>query len=298
MNLIGNAWAAKKLHHAIEKNTLAQSHLFVGPPSVGKATLAIELAADVLSRGSADPARARRLALQNKHPDLNWVEQHAEKSKISIEQIRELMQTLSRAPGESQRRVGVINDAHVMSVEGQNAILKTLEEPSPAVVLILITPNVDALLPTIVSRCQVMALRPVAEREIEQALVARGADTARAGELARFARGRVGWAIRALGDPSLLEQRKTWREDLQTLAAASRTARLAYSEKLAREDLPEIEARLDEWMVLAREQVQAGGDGALADPETLRELMQARKRLRQNANARLVLDALFLKLTN
>lgn len=296
MNLIGNGWAVKKLRSAMECDALAQSHLLVGPASVGKATLARELAAELLSRGSPDPARARRLALQNKHPDLSWVEQQAEKSKISIEQIRELMQALSRAPGEGAWRMGVINDAHLLSVEGQNAILKTLEEPSPAVVLALITPNQDSLLPTIISRCQVMALRPVADKDIAQALVGRGAEAARAAELARYARGRVGWAIRAHEDPSLLEQRKKWREDAQTLAAASRTAQFAYSEKLAREDVPEIEARLDEWMAFAREQIQAGGDGPLARPAALRELMLARKRLRQNANARLVLDALFLGL--
>lgn len=298
MNLIGNAWAAKKLRAAIERDTLAQSHLFVGPASVGKATLARELATELLSRGAADPARARRLALQNKHPDLSWVEQQAEKSKISIEQIRELMQTLSRAPGEGARRVGVINDAHLLSVEGQNAILKTLEEPAPAVVLVLITPNQDSLLPTIISRCQVMALRPVAEEEIAQALVGRGADPARADELAHYARGRVGWAIRALEDPSLLEQRKKWRDDLRALAAANRTARFAYSEKLARDDMPDIEARLDEWMAQVREAVQFDQSDALSRPHILRELMLARKHLSQNANARLVLDALFLGITN
>lgn len=298
MNLIGNGWAAKKLQRAIDQEALAQSHLFVGLPSVGKATLARELAAELLSRGVSDPSRARRLAQQNKHPDLAWVEQQPDKSKITIEQIRELMQTLSRAPGESQRRVGVINDAHLLSVEGQNAILKTLEEPSPAVVLVLITPNQDSLLGTILSRCQVMALRPVAEKDIAQALVARGADAARAGELARYARGRVGWALGALEDPSLLEQRKKWREDLQTLSAATRTACFAYAEKLAREDAPDIEARLDEWMAQTREGITAGGEGALTSPRTLRALMQARKYLRQNANARLVLDALFLRITN
>lgn len=129
--------------------------------------------------------------------------------------MRELLRTLSLAPVESQHRVAVIDDAHLMTDSGKNAILKTLEEPNASVILILIAPSVDAVLPTIASRCQILNLRPSPLKAVAQALQAKGIERERAEFVARLSRGRVGWAMRAIEDESLLEERKTQLDALQ-----------------------------------------------------------------------------------
>ncbi|MBK8836198.1 MAG: AAA family ATPase [Anaerolineae bacterium] len=200
--IIGHAWAKRQLASAIAEGRLAQSHLFTGPTGVGKATLARALAAEALAGRAKDPARARSLALAGKHPDLSWLA--PDEGSIKVETTRELLHSLSLSPVEGGARVAVIDDAHEMTESAKNAILKTLEEPNPSVVIILIAPNVDGVLPTIASRCQILNLRPVPRVEIETALTGRGASPERAALLARLSRGRPGWAITALADEDAL----------------------------------------------------------------------------------------------
>ncbi|NJM42307.1 MAG: hypothetical protein HC853_16995, partial [Anaerolineae bacterium] len=77
-HIIGHAWAVKRLSSAIESNQLAQSHLFVGPPHVGKSALAKAAASTLLSRNAKDPARTAQLVETLRHPDLNWLEAEGE----------------------------------------------------------------------------------------------------------------------------------------------------------------------------------------------------------------------------
>lgn len=322
-NVIGHAWAARRLRQSIEADQVAQSHLFTGPESVGKATLALAFARALLSRDAADPARAAALVAQRKHPDLLWVQpEEAGESSIKVEQVRALLHTLTLSPVESRFRVAVIDDAHLVTDGGQNAILKTLEEPNPAAVIVLIAPQAGSLLPTIVSRCQTLALRPVASAEIEQALRARGAEPDKARLLARLARGRPGWALRALTDDELLSARARRLADLRAALAANRTARFAYAETVSKAGLQAARSLLDEWLWYWRDVARAAGHppgSPLADallnidcadaiaevaqrvsPAEATRAMQAVVRamtaLEQNANPRLTFDALMLQL--
>jgi DNA polymerase-3 subunit delta' len=204
--IIGHDWAVRRLRSAIEQGGLAQSHLFVGPPAIGKAALAKATARAVLGRDE----RTRALVDRLKHPDLTWVEPDGD--TIKVEPIRDLLHTLTLAPVESRHRVAVVNESHLITESGKNAILKTLEEPNPSVIIILIAPSVDTMLPTIASRCQILNLRPAAIRTIEDALVQRGVTGDRAHFIARLSRGRVGWALRAIQDETLLEERVKTRQ--------------------------------------------------------------------------------------
>lgn len=295
LEVIGHAWVRRRLELAVETGTLAQSLLIVGPPSVGKAALARELAAAVLSRGVRDPDRALQLARHRKHPDLVWLEVLEGKSEISVEQVRDLIHALNLAPVESSRRIGVIDDAHLTNESSQSAILKTLEEPNPSAMLIIVAPTVDSLQPTIVSRCQVVALRRVPPDDIIAALQARGVEPDRAQLIGRLARGRAGWALRAEVEPDLVEERQRWAEDIERLARSNLTARFAYAEKLAREPGDQIEAVLEEWIAQWRAQ-ELRSDPAEQHVRVMRALLETGKRLRQNANARLALDALLMQL--
>ncbi len=312
--VIGHAWARRQLSTALGDGRLAQSHLFVGPVGVGKATLARALAAEALAGRARDGARARMLALNGKHPDLAWLA--PDEGSIKVETARELLHSLSLSPVEGGARVAVIEDAQAMTESAKNAILKTLEEPNQSVVIILIAPNVDGVLPTIASRCQIMSLRPVAAREIERVLSARGASPERASLLARLSRGRPGWAITALADDDSIALRSQRLRDLVRLLDASRTERLLYAEKLGRPDDDGREATLEAWQALWRDvaRASAAGDastfrnsdfadviqglarriGAGGAFEAARDVRLALKRLQQNARPQLVLDALML----
>lgn len=313
--VIGHSWAIRQLSTALGDGRLAQSHLFVGPVGVGKATLARALAAEALAARASDGARARMLALNGKHPDLAWLA--PDEGSIKVETARELLHSLSLSPVEGGARVAVIEDAQAMTESAKNAILKTLEEPNQSVVIILISPNVDGVLPTIASRCQIMSLRPVAAREIERVLSARGASPERASFLARLSRGRPGWAITALADEDAIELRSQRLRDLVRLLDASRTERLLYAEKLGRpDDDGGREATLEAWQSFWRDVARASaagdastsGNSDFADAiqgvarrigaggafEAARNVRLALKRLQQNARPQLVLDALML----
>jgi DNA polymerase-3 subunit delta' len=310
--IIGHDWAIKRLSSAIAGGQLAQSHLFVGPPAIGKAALAKATARAVLGHDE----RMRKLVDQNKHPDLTWVQPDGD--SIKVDQVRELLHALTLAPVESRRRVAVIDGAHLMTDNGKNAILKTLEEPNSTVVIILIAPSVDSVLPTISSRCQVLNLRPAPITDIEQALIERGLGSDRAEFIARLSRGRAGWALRAIADESLLEARQQRLDDLMTLIGNNRTARFAFAEKLAKADAEDIDATLEGWLLLWRDVTRvAGGDDvnlilntdkrdaivALAEQTDVATasamqsaISQTRQHIDHNVNTRLALDVLLLKM--
>lgn len=312
--IIGHDWAVRRLQSAIASGQLAQSHLFVGPPSIGKAALAKATARAVLGRDE----RTHALVDAMRHPDLSWVQPDSGGDSIKVEAVRDLLHSLTLAPVESRHRVAVIDQAHLITDSGKNAILKTLEEPNPSVVIILIAPSVESVLPTISSRCQVLNLRPAPVNEVEAALRARGAAADRAAFIARLSRGRVGWALRAVEDESALEERKQRLDDFIDLLGANRTRRFAYAEKLARADSAEIEAALSEWLLFWRDVTKLAGDGdntellsmdyrddiariaESLDPASasamLRALAETAQYIDRNVNARLALDVMLLKL--
>jgi DNA polymerase-3 subunit delta' len=161
------------LTQAVRQNRVAPAYLFAGPEGVGR-TLAAECFLELLwsPAPASDPLLRSRIRQRN-HPDLLWVEPtylHQGKRLtaaeaaaagvkrktppvIRLEQVREITQFLSRSPLEAPRSVVVIQQAETMAEAPANGLLKTLEEPGQAT-LILIAPGVEALLPTLVSRCQ------------------------------------------------------------------------------------------------------------------------------------------------
>jgi DNA polymerase-3 subunit delta' len=322
-NIIGHDWAVRRLSRQIAGEQLAQSHLFVGPASVGKTALARALARAVLSKGSRDPKRAAMLADAFKHPDLTWIEQLAT-GFDRAEALRDMLHTLLLRPVESARRVAVIQDAHII-IERNSVILKTLEEPNPTSLLILLAPSTDSVLPTITSRCQVLNLRPVSSQVLTEALIARGVGAERAELLARLARGRPGWALRAVEDSALLEERAQRLDELEQLLAANRTRRFEYADSLSKVDDEDLQIVLNEWLLYWRDVVRAAS--ATNDPDDVRErlhhidraehiiglanvvsvsaaahmvraISNTLQHIQQNASARLALDALMLQMPN
>ena len=193
--IIGQETAIELLQKAVALERLAPAYLFAGPPGVGKSMTARSFSQIILSLGRS-PTRLnlieKRLQTDN-HPDLLWVEPtyiHQGKlltrkqakavglsrrapPSIRIQQIREISQFLSRPPLEASRAVVVIEEAQTMAEAAANALLKTLEEPGKAV-LILIAPNNNALLPTLVSRCQSIPFYRLSEENLDRVLIKAG----------------------------------------------------------------------------------------------------------------------------
>lgn len=192
-SLIGQTQAVELLTEAVSQNRIAPGYLFVGSNGIGKSLAArcfIEL---LFSANLTEPrlitSFQNRVRLGN-HPDLLWVEpsymnqgkrlspKEAEEAglkrksppQIRLEQVREISNFLSRPPLESARSIVVLEQAETMGEGAANGLLKTLEEPGKAA-LILIAPSVDSLLPTLISRCQKIQfnrLNPAAMAEVLQ----------------------------------------------------------------------------------------------------------------------------------
>jgi DNA polymerase-3 subunit delta' len=181
------------------------------------------------------------------HADLNIIEptiknpDHprelipAANGEIRIQQIRELQKTINLKPYQSRCRVLIFLRFHQANVEACNALLKTLEEAPSYAVLILTADNPEQLLPTIVSRCEVLRLRPLKVEEVLKEMEGRGVESDRATLVSHLSGGRFGYALRLLEDESLLSRREERLNDLQSLIAASRVEKFAYPEKLAKD---------------------------------------------------------------
>lgn len=312
---VGHAWAIDLLQHALKNGRLAHAFLLVGPEEIGKSTLATELAAALNCSGAEPPCRvcpACRKSLAGTHPDVMRVE--PQNGKIKIDQIRSLQRQVSLSPYEGRTRVCLITDLHLATTEAANALLKTLEEPPPRVILALTATDIGLLLPTVVSRCQVLALRPVATEMIKRLLCDQEqCSPEQATMIARWAAGRIGWALRAARDPGLLSARQQQMDNLVTLLNQKWVERLRMVEGLSkRENLREI---LQLWQVWWRDVVLVASNCAdlvtNSDRlDTLHQLAQAYgmgpagsayrnvgsalEMLEQNVNPRLALEGLVL----
>ena len=156
-NIIGNEQIKQLLIHSVHTSNLLHSYLFVGVDGIGKSLFAKAFSKLILDTS---------LDLAN-HPDFMFIDAEDRKS-IKIEQIRYLQGKIAEKPVISQKKIYIINDADTMTVEAQNCLLKTLEEPPEYAIIILILSNENKLLTTIKSRCTKISFRPLTVKEISQ----------------------------------------------------------------------------------------------------------------------------------
>lgn len=127
---------------------------------------------------------------------------------LNIGTIREISSAVAYRPTESSWRVIIVDDAETMQETAQEAFLKTLEEPPPFAILMLLTSDADALLPTIQSRCVTIRFGLSPASEVESALIASGREPVLARRISGVAQGSVGWALEAAHDQGLIETRE------------------------------------------------------------------------------------------
>jgi len=320
---------------------MAHAYLLVGPPHVGKLTLAMNLAQSVncrrspveqslppdfkvLSCGSC--AQCTRIAAGH-HADVLVMGVGrgdvggTARTVIGIDEVKAALQQASLKPYEGACRVIIFDGAEFMSEEAANAILKSLEEPPPQVIILLLTANEEALLSTIRSRCCRLLLRPTPKQQVLDRLVAEHrAGPEDAERLSRLSRGCLGWAIGALGDSQVLEQRQAELERILETGEAGLEERFGYVAELAslfvkdRESVRQLlYLWLDWWrdLMLIKEgaeeyihntewltplRLQATGLTVAQIVGLVKRLLQTLEALDANANARLALETLMINL--
>ena len=168
------------------------------------------------------------------HPDVRLIQRAPDKSEIVVEQLRDVQNELTLRPYSAHWRVALIVNVQEANANAANAFLKTLEEPAPQVVLLL-TAIPRPSYKTIRSRCQIIPLRPLPLRLVEQELAKRTTlDETQARLLARLSGGRIGWAIDASHEETLLTQRSAQLQGLLDTLPLSRAGRIELAGKLTR----------------------------------------------------------------
>ncbi|HET9110579.1 MAG TPA: DNA polymerase III subunit delta' [Ktedonobacterales bacterium] len=322
--VIGNEHAQAVLERALSAGQLRHAYLLHGPEGVGKLTLAMAFAQAALcqrrqpgeSEACGECAACRKVAHGN-HADLTIVEAEEGKRWVSIDIVRAMEHLASLAPTESDYRIFIFPDMERLQERASNALLKTLEEPPPGVIILLLATEPDALLPTILSRCQLIALRPAPPEQISAALRERWGVAPEAAErLAGLANGRLGWAVRALERPDDQTERERALERIVALVAAPPDERMRIAGELG-SDNAAARATLDLWIGWWRDVTlvangahallsagiarrEAERIGPLVGPEGARAffdaLLMALASMDINANPRLTLENLALAL--
>jgi DNA polymerase-3 subunit delta' len=241
-NIAGHEWAAEILQRHVALGEQRQAYLFCGPQGVGRRTLALRFAQALNCLQPPSPGvpclecRACRQTERMQYPDLSVLERQPDKTRILIDQVRGLQHSLSLSPYEGRFRIGLLVRLHEANDEALNALLKTLEEPPARVILLLTADAPEALLPTVVSRCEVLRLRPMALADLALYLQEKHAiEAGQARLFAALAGGRPGYALQLAADPRLLDQRTEILDNAFRMLAAHRRERFVYADKLAKD---------------------------------------------------------------
>jgi DNA polymerase-3 subunit delta' len=274
---------------AAKTGALAHAYLFSGQEMMGKKIFALELIG--LVNGKLEVNTSSETVI---NPDLLLIDGGSSESgqTISIEEIRKVKNFISLSPVVGPYKFVVINDAHLMTTEAQNALLKVLEEPNPSSILILVTANPNALLPTIVSRCQEIKFPPHPAEVIRKFLNNSGLSKSEAEFLAEFSNGRVG-LIKTVLEEKSFGVIKSSVEDLIRLIKADIGERLIAAQGLSDDkNRPDLMEKVLYWILYMRMRI----DEPKA-PKILKGLLELHKVISQpQFNHRLALENFLVQL--
>ena len=240
--LLGHEWAVELLKRDIQTDGLRHAYLFTGARGIGRRTLALRFVQALNCPNPSAPGepclvcRTCQQIERQQYADLSLVQAEQEGKEIKIDQVRSLQHSLSLAPYESRYRIALLLNFQDANANAQNAMLKTLEEAPARVILLVTSDTLEGLLPTISSRCETIRLSPLPlERVASYLREKHGLEASRAQTYAHLSEGRVGFALRLLANPSELEKRQVFIDQVSGLLSANRRARFAYVETLTRD---------------------------------------------------------------
>lgn len=324
-NIVGHEHSVDLLRRTLAAQQVRHAYLLSGPEHIGKSLLARRFAQTLLCTGGPDPQLAPtepcntclacRKVMHGNHPDLHIIQRPSDKQFILIEQIRALQSDSARKTMEGRRNIFIIEGAHEMNAQAANCLLKTLEEPEPDVVLLLTTPDPGLLLPTILSRVQPVTMHLLTTPRIQTALEQQwDVEPKEAALIAALAAGRMGWAVQAVKDEDLLDERKEQLELLAGLPAANKVQRFEIAQRLSG-DSEKARSLLELWLLWWRDLVlaantcldltvnvdmrdllktQANKFGSSECERMIRAILRTQEALDQNVNARVALEVLML----
>lgn len=322
--ILGQPLALRLLRQAMAANKLAHAYLFVGPQGVGKRLTAMELAKALNCRSPRADGSAcdtciscRKMAPDPPtHPDLMVVVPDGR--FIKTDQMRELQSEMYARPVEGRARIAIIDGAERLNAEAGNRVLKLLEEPPAYAVFVLLTHNLAGILPTIASRCQIVNFPPLAIDEVAAFLQEqRQLDAGQARLFAALSGGSIGRAAEIAGSPEVMQRRDEAYELLRQLDQLDDVDLLSQSEGLDKQKenldawLEMVTTWLRDALVLSQEAPERLVVNADKVPEVrrlairyetqglmamLEAVSDTRGQLLRNANTRLALDVLMLRL--
>ncbi len=284
-NIVGHKKQKEILQKIVKKGNIPHALLFSGPDKVGKKTIAISFAQMIFNDEL------------NGNPDFFLLSSLGQ--EIKIEEIRQLQERLSFKPYCHQFKIGIIDDAHLMKKEAQNAFLKTLEEPKGDSILILITPFPFMLLDTIRSRLEEIKFSLVSREDIEEHLLSLGVSLKKAKEIAAISSGQIGKAVDFFNNPEKVEVFNQAVKDIEFLSRAEYYQRFNYAKEMS--ELENIDEIIDIWERVFRRKMIFEAMNNKNSLERTKEIIKNIERSRYlinstNVSKKLVLENLFLKL--
>ena len=311
-SIVGHQQILQQFNHAIASKRVAGAYLFAGPTHVGKETVAVDLARSMnclaWDEGPCGACLSCRKIEDGNHPDVHIIRPSGAWTRI--DQIRALQKQIVYRPFEGKQKVYILAEAERMNQEAANCLLKTLEEPPPESVLILLTANLAALLPTVRSRCQIINFHPMQISELAGLLMQQfGVEREHAVSVATLSGGAVGKAL------ALIQGADTHSgEDIpEIITTSERLAAFRLAEELSQR--PE---ELDLLVIWYRDLLllhQGAPDGLLTHIHAVKSLrliashfsrlqlqsaiktiFQTKELIKRNVNATLALEVMALKL--
>lgn len=286
--IIGNDIIKEQLKKSINNNQISHSYLFVGIEGIGKKMLATELAKAILCLNDNKYCNNCKSCVEfdgNNNPDFLYIEPDG--NSLKIEQIREMQKKAQEKPIISNKKVYIIDNADKMTVEAQNSLLKTLEEPPEFVTIILIGSNENAFLTTIKSRCMIIRFNSVDNKTMTEYLQSQGIENVTENMLELF-QGSIGKAIELKDKQEEYLKIEKMIENISNydLIDITKNAEILYQTK---EEIMEMLDYINIVLLrLSRNNTKY--------TNCIKIVENTKKRLKQNANYDMCIDNMLLKL--
>lgn len=298
--VVGHRKQQDFITNIIKEGNISHAYLFSGPERVGKTRVAKHYAQAVLCENTSEGGPCLkcgncRLFEIGNQPDFLFFDSN---ENLNVDEVRDLIHFLELKPYQSKMKVALISHVEKMSPSGANSFLKTLEEPAPNTLIILTSENPKNLLPTIVSRTQVINFGLVSRAEIIDDLIkSERLDEGEAIEVANLSAGRVGLAKELARDKKKVSEIKTFLAELtETLSGVSLVKRLLLAENLA-EQKNEIWEKLgfvENYYQRKIETQSLDQKELLKITHFLDKIAQSKDFIKKNVNPRLVVESLML----
>ncbi|MEK9129891.1 MAG: DNA polymerase III subunit delta' [Patescibacteria group bacterium] len=322
--VIGHKKIIYFLQKSIDNNKLSHAYLFYGPTHLGKTTITKNFLFKILCKNKCGKCIHCQQLEKNIHPDVHFIKKEENKKNITIEQIRTLQEKLTKHSLYGSYKIIVINDADVLSLGAANCLLKSLEEPNPKTIFILIAENLKSLPKTIISRTQILKFLPVATEEIVNYFKKQfNLNTEQAFELAKISTNKPGCAITFFQNQDLILKNKKQVQEFINFLQKNLSEKFQFIEKKLSskneflENIAILQNILSQWNLIIRDLIllknslstfiiysffkkeleeitQKYNEDQLI--QILQEIKKSKEYLFFNANPKLVFENLILKI--